>query len=185
MKLLGVEVKERGGLYCLGDIYRASGGAEKDKPGHWLKRKQTKELIEICERSAVSKMTQCKNQVLMEVNNGIERNIYANEHIIIAYAAWIDTEFWYCVIDFFVRYRKLFTQQYKSIRHIVPQPGEMRKRFWKVMQDGGLVVKDGCGYRATTYAVENGLARTMDCVNENGEYYTTVEFSDEGIKLWI
>lgn len=88
------------GLYCLNDLHKASGGANRHRPSFWLQNQQTIELIEELEQEtvAVGIPTAKRNQVINKVN-GI--GTYACRELVLAYATWISPHFFLQVLRTF------------------------------------------------------------------------------------
>lgn len=85
------------GRYCLNDLYKASGGAEKDKPYRWLRNYKTKELIDRLEdqkRSTknLEDQNRCNKPLVTLRGRGIT-GTYVCEELVYDYAMWISPEF--------------------------------------------------------------------------------------------
>lgn len=71
------------GRYCLNDLHRASGGRPEHRPGHFLRNKQTKDLIR--EMGGA--------QICAAVINGDGGGTYVAKELVYAYAMWISAAF--------------------------------------------------------------------------------------------
>ena len=72
------------GRYCLNDVHRASGAAQKHRPGYFLGNDQTKELVVEIETAGFPAFT---------TKEGRGGGTYACRELVIAYAAWISPKF--------------------------------------------------------------------------------------------
>lgn len=83
------EVKNVGGLFCLNDLHKASGGAEKHKTKQFLRNEQTKALVQGLESEGLISPS------LKVVQGGRteDRGTYACKELVYAYAMWISPEF--------------------------------------------------------------------------------------------
>ena len=54
MIILDKSIRQVNGLYCLNDLHKASGGANRHRPSFWLQNQQTIELIEELEQETVA-----------------------------------------------------------------------------------------------------------------------------------
>lgn len=80
------------GMYCLNDLHKASGGAEKDKPKFWLDNKGTSELIGEIQKGG--------NPPFKKVA-GRYGGTYVCKEMVYAYAMWISAKFHLEVIRVF------------------------------------------------------------------------------------
>lgn len=90
-------IRQKDGLYCLNDLHKASGGANRHRPTFWLQNQQTIEFIKYLE--AVGIPTGSKNQQVIHKVNGI--GTYGSRKLALAYATWISPEFFALVLDTF------------------------------------------------------------------------------------
>ena len=82
------------GRYNLNDLHKAAGGADKDKPGHFLANQQTKDLVaEILSDGGIPPS--------MTVKGGLKQGTYAVKELVYAYAMWISPSFHLKVIRTF------------------------------------------------------------------------------------
>jgi hypothetical protein len=75
------------GRYCLNDLHRASGGAAKNKPGNFLRRRETEALVEEMEACSES------STPIVTRNDGVSNGTYAAKELVYAYAMWISPKF--------------------------------------------------------------------------------------------
>lgn len=79
------------GRYCLNDLHRAAGGADKHGPGRWLRTDACKSLIELIKPKMAYSPIDAKQQV----------GTFAVKQLVYAYAMWISPEFHLQVIETF------------------------------------------------------------------------------------
>lgn len=91
--------RDNEGRYCLNDLHKASGGHQKHRPKYWLETQQAQALIEKLTVGGIPPLEQ--NQPLKIVNGGNAQGTFAVRQLAIAYATWIDAEFFLVVIDTF------------------------------------------------------------------------------------
>lgn len=84
-----VNVDERG-RYCLNDLHRASGGANKHKPSLWVSNKQTTDLIAEIEKAGIP---------AIQSKQGL--GTFVSKPLVYQYAMWINPEFNLLVIETF------------------------------------------------------------------------------------
>ncbi len=72
------------GRFCVNDLHRASGGAQRHQPRYWLKLQQTQELVAVLADSAIS---------LSVVRGGPNQGTYVPRELVYAYAMWISPTF--------------------------------------------------------------------------------------------
>lgn len=98
LQLRNLTIKSNDGLFSLNDLHKASGGADKDRPGLFLDSKKTQELID---------------EILNAGNAAIKKSAgryggtYACKEIVYAYAMWISPKFNLEVIQFFDDHQKV------------------------------------------------------------------------------
>lgn len=85
------------GRYCLNDLHKASGGAEKDKPYRWVRNDKTQELVEFLEdRGLTSTSLEDRKRAIKPSVTVRGRGItgtYVCEDLVYDYAMWISPEF--------------------------------------------------------------------------------------------
>ena len=94
-------IRQRGALYCLNDLHKASGGEKRHQPNNWLKLQQTAELIEELQaehRTPVIAGVNRNQQVIQTINGGSNRGTFACKELVYAYAAWISPQFFLQVL---------------------------------------------------------------------------------------
>ena len=97
-------IRQKDGLYCLNDLHKASGGANRHKPAEWLRLNQTNELIQELhsETGKVGIPTLNKNQKVIEtIHGGHNRGTYACRELVYAYTTWISPRFFLLVLRTF------------------------------------------------------------------------------------
>lgn len=85
----GIKQDEQG-RYCLNDLHRASGGANKHRPSLWLKNMQTMALIDEMEKAGIPAI-ESKQQL----------GTFVGKELVYAYAMWISPAFHLQVIRTF------------------------------------------------------------------------------------
>lgn len=83
------------GRYCLHDLHKASGGAEKHQPAFFIRNKQTKDLIAEIESEKHSANLQ---SAVKTINGGNGRGTYVVKELVYSYAMWISAKFHLMVI---------------------------------------------------------------------------------------
>ncbi|WP_151838726.1 KilA-N domain-containing protein [Acinetobacter radioresistens] len=87
--------QDEDGRYCLHDLHKASGGAEKHQPAFFIRNKQTKDLITEIESENHSANLQSAVKI---INGGNNRGTYAVKELVYSYAMWISAKFHLMVI---------------------------------------------------------------------------------------
>ncbi len=103
--------QDENGLYRLNDLHRASGASESKRPGEWVRRTETQELIAevLSDPSGNSRSTQSVNlrfEAIHSIRGGKAPGTYACEELAIAYAAWINPKFHLKVLRTFLDLHK-------------------------------------------------------------------------------
>lgn len=80
------------GRYCLNDLHKASGGAERHGPSKWLRNSQVIELIQELETGQICPVNRIE---------GRAGGTYVSREMVYAYAMWISPSFHLKVIRFF------------------------------------------------------------------------------------
>lgn len=83
------------GRYCLNDLHKASGGAEKHKISNFLRNQQTKDLIAEIDRCSNLSIGQKSVNV---IRGGIKQGTYVVKELVYAYGMWISAKFHLIVI---------------------------------------------------------------------------------------
>lgn len=87
--------QDEDGRYCLHDLHKASGGAEKHQPAFFIRNKQTKDLIAEIESEKHSANLQ---SAVKTINGGNNRGTYVVKELVYSYAMWISAKFHLAVI---------------------------------------------------------------------------------------
>ena len=100
------------GRYCLHDLHKASGGAEKHQPAFFIRNKQTKDLIAEIESEKHSANLQ---SAVKTINGGNSRGTYVVKELVYSYAMWISAKFHLQVIRAYdSMVARLFTENSKQ-----------------------------------------------------------------------
>lgn len=78
------------GRFCLNDLHRAAGGAGKDRPNHWLRLEETRQLMSDLGYAIKSKQGY---------------GTFACLELVYAYAAWISPKFWKLLLSQVIDWR--------------------------------------------------------------------------------
>ena len=100
--------QDEDGRYCINDLHKASGGADKHQPAFFMRNKQTKDLIEelesefmIC-KNADHKMLKSEHHKSKAVNTvkgkGLSQGTFVVKELVYYYAMWISAKFHLTVI---------------------------------------------------------------------------------------
>ncbi len=73
------------GRYCLNDLHRAAGGANRHRPSLWVENKQTAALV--------AEMAKAGIPALESVKGGASAGTYVAKELVYAYAMWISPVF--------------------------------------------------------------------------------------------
>lgn len=100
------------GRYCLHDLHKASGGAEKHQPAFFIRNKQTKDLIAEIESEKHSANLQ---SAVKTINGGNSRGTYVVKELVYSYAMRISAKFHLQVIRAYdSMVTRLFTENSKQ-----------------------------------------------------------------------
>lgn len=94
-------IKQADGLYCLNDLHKASGGANKHRPAYFMARAKTKALVSAIEQNYDDGIPLAKNAVIIIMGKGKSQGTYVCRELVYAYAMWISTDFYLSVIRVF------------------------------------------------------------------------------------
>ena len=83
------------GRYCLNDLHKASGSAQKDQPRYFLDNQQTKALVQALIDSGIPLSP------VEVIRGGLTQGTYVVKQIVYAYAMWISANFHLKVINTF------------------------------------------------------------------------------------
>ncbi len=83
------------GRYCLNDLHRAAGGAEKDKPNRWLRSDQTKAFIDELSKTLNRASEKINDLDPVKTVNSFteEQGTFVVKELVYAYAMWISAAF--------------------------------------------------------------------------------------------
>ena len=92
--------QDEDGRYCINDLHKASGGAEKHKPFNFMRNQQTKDLIaEIEQENMMLKSEHHKSKAVNTVKGkGLSQGTFVVKELVYYYAMWISAKFHLTVI---------------------------------------------------------------------------------------
>lgn len=92
--------QDEDGRYCINDLHKASGGAEKHKPFNFMRNQQTKDLIAEIEReNMMLKSEHHKSKAVNTVKGkGLSQGTFVVKELVYYYAMWISAKFHLTVI---------------------------------------------------------------------------------------
>jgi hypothetical protein len=105
-----VDIAENGGLYCLNDLHKASGGEERHKPANWLRTQQALELVAELEAEAekakslifpVSHIRATEQNQILSILQGQhldKQGTFVCKELVYAYATWVSPAFFLHVL---------------------------------------------------------------------------------------
>tara|TARA_Y100001968_G_scaffold102797_1_gene92790 strand:+ start:24372 stop:24914 length:543 start_codon:yes stop_codon:yes gene_type:complete len=97
LTIVSKEIRQRGGLYSLNDLHKASQTTVSKKPSEWVRQKQIHELIAELE----SESGNSRFEIIHSVKGGKFAGTYACKELVYAYAMWISPKFHLQVIRAF------------------------------------------------------------------------------------
>ena len=113
------QVKITDGLYCLNDLHKASGGAEKHKPKEWLSNKGTSDLIDEISKGGITPF---------KVTAGRYGGTFVSRELVYAYAMWISPKFHLEVI-------RVFDNQVKAQSELAGLLNNVREKSKSISTD--------------------------------------------------
>lgn len=119
LSIASYQVKVADGLYCLNDLHKASGGAEKHKPKEWLANKSTAELVGEISKGGFSPV---------KVTAGRYGGTFVSRELVYAYAMWISPKFHLEVI-------KVFDNQVKAQSQLSGLLNNVREKSKSISTD--------------------------------------------------
>jgi len=106
LTLGAITIRQHNGLYCLNDVHKASGGAEKHRPALFARLDTTQALIEELCCADVYIINEAENpasKYLITIRGkGKAQGTYACKELVAAYAAWISPAFHVQVLRVFL-----------------------------------------------------------------------------------
>jgi hypothetical protein len=114
------------GRYCLNDLHKAAGNANKHRPSLWMKNKQTIELVDEIAKAGNPALEQ--NQPVSVINGGNQPGIYVVKPLVYAYAMWISPTFNLHVIE---AYDALVTGQTFDFLKPIAEPLSIADFEWR------------------------------------------------------
>ena len=109
--------QDEDGRYCINDLHKASGGAEKHKPYNFMRNQQTKDLIAEIEReNMMLKSEHHKSKAINTVKGkGLSQGTFVVKELVYYYAMWISAKFHLQVIRAYdSMVARLFTESSKQ-----------------------------------------------------------------------
>ncbi|MCZ3018425.1 KilA-N domain-containing protein [Acinetobacter baumannii] len=94
--------QDEDGRYCLNDLHKASGGADKHQPAYFMRNKQTNDLIIEINNSANLQSSENERssnlQIAFKKIEGAKGGTFVVKELVYAYAMWISPKFHLMVI---------------------------------------------------------------------------------------
>lgn len=183
------------GRYCLHDLHKASGGAEKHQPAFFIRNKQTKDLIAEIESEKHSANLQ---SAVKTINGGNSRGTYVVKELVYSYAMWISAKFHLQVIRAYdSMVVRLFTENSKQTLIEDKTTKEDRVPLkdavnMLVAKSKSLTYSDAYKLVHQKFGIKNVDELTMDLVpvaveyvhKLMGEYLPKVEYIDPELKAF-
>jgi len=116
LTILKTAIRTFENLYSLNDLHIASGAEAKHQPSLFIRLDTTQELI-----SEIQKETD-KGNILQSFRSGVNRDTYACEELVIAYAMWISPKFHLIVLRAFLAMHKSESQNASQIQPLADEP---------------------------------------------------------------
>ena len=141
LKILSSAIHQTDNLYSLNDLHKASGGEEKHTPNRFVRREQTKALI--------NEINQTPNMALALkiVKGGKSPGTYACKELVYAYAMWISPKFHLHVI-------RAFDELQKPSQSILPLEQKPLPEDLQKMLDERLSQYTGMAYQKIKTSLE-------------------------------
>jgi hypothetical protein len=171
------------GRYCLNDLHKASGGADKHTPGLWLANKSTQALIAEINSSNSSSLETIGIPIVYAVE-GRGGGTYVCKELVYAYTMWISPSFHLQVIR---AYNAMVTQptqqQGKSVSNVIEQAQVLESTAKAFQALHGVAKLVGCDDNASAISANNMIVQAtgVNILAGFGKTHLTAENQDT---LW-
>lgn len=164
LSLSSINIREDDeGRFCLNDLHKVSGNADKHKPAFWLRNDQVKELI-----AELHFCNSLKIEAINIIRGGSNQGTYAVKELVYAYAMWISPKFHLQVIR---AYDEMVSRQFESLRKSsmsllhIPEPiSSDSNRYAVIKRDGVTTLRDATNFSFVDAGHAKNLRRDLNTV---------------------
>ena len=173
------------GRYCLNDLHKAGGGAERHKPKFWLEGRQTQELIQelsneseyVCEGGIPPSRNGGPLRVTRGAGLAYPQGTYACKELVYAYAMWISPRFNLRVIRAFDNIQQVKQQTQGAVD--LEDPEFLQGLLMKYAEDKKRLTQEKAQLESKVVVQEEVIAITSQQLEEAAP---KVEFVDKYVE---